>query len=175
MIGICDVYDITCLTAREAARTFAFSPSAEPACRRFSVRASSVCVFFLLQRCGDSSRHDSSLKLSLSSKENGNMCAQRHFRVSETCAQHWRRRKTALGACNSKKKAFHDCGPLHPQLEQDLADFMHGVRQRLLPVTCKVIRTKTVEFARAARLDRFQFKGSASWVRQFMKRKRFSL
>lgn len=104
----------------------------------------------------------------------GNREAAREFNIDESNIRRWRKNVTSINLCMSTRKAF--TGPTsgrHPELEEEVRQYIIETRGKCLPVTRRSIVKKASEVAAVQGIQ--NFKASNSWCTRFMIRQGFSL
>lgn len=102
------------------------------------------------------------------------MVAQQEFGASKKNILYWSALHPVATQNKTKQKTlFHGWSAVNPELETLLAKFVQELCARSLPVTTEWVDVEAFEILHYPGLMRVQFKGSPSWLRRYMKRKRF--
>lgn len=108
--------------------------------------------------------------------QHGNRAAGREYQVHEKCVRRWKLQRVSIFKCLSTKKCFR--GPKrghHPEMEEELVEFIRSQRNQGFPVTSAIIQVKARELARARGIPHATFRASRGWVDRLMRRHGFSL
>jgi hypothetical protein len=98
------------------------------------------------------------------------------FSVTEFNVWYWRKQKLALQNTNKSRKTFW--GPKSgkfPELEDELSEYVLGLRKDGCSVSHEMLHFKARELATKRGISRTDPKVSQGWITRFMKRKGLSL
>ncbi|KAH7971685.1 hypothetical protein HPB52_002203 [Rhipicephalus sanguineus] len=94
-------------------------------------------------------------------EDNGNHSAAAEFGVDRACIIRWRKQRNQIlkGAATRKKFTGPRKGR-HPELEEEVCEFVHSERSRGFAVTADALQTKAMEIARRMEIPRARGHGS---------------
>lgn len=163
---------------------FFFRPcgSGPAACKSGSLRHADVSrtLHFVLQFDMSAKRSSYSLKFKRAAiafaEANGNHSAAAEFGVDRACIIRWRKQRDQIfkGAVTRKKFTGPRKGR-HPQLEEEVCEFVRSERCSGFAVTADAIQVKAMEIASRMQIPRAVFRASRGWVERTMRRNGFSL
>lgn len=109
-------------------------------------------------------------------EDNGNHSAAAEFGVDRACIIRWRKQRDQIMKGAPTRKKF--TGPhkgRHPQMEEEVCEFVRSERCRGFAVTADAIQMKALEIATRMQIPRTVFRASRGWVERMMRRNGFSL
>ena len=106
---------------------------------------------------------------------NTNRGAARRYGVNERRVREWKKQKDQLESVKGKRKKLEGGGhkAALPDLEDELAEWIDGLRAKNLRITCSNVKSKALELAQVRGKD--DFCASRGWIANFLRRNSFSL
>lgn len=113
------------------------------------------------------------LKVVAYAEETNNSAAARRFSVNEKQVRMWRKNQKILERMPKHKKAARGLSAKFPQLEEQLSEWVHSLRQNGIIVTRTMIRFRAISLMKRPEFQSLKpskFVASSGWCTRFMER-----